>query len=256
MKGARFQAVSLNRKLAPQGSTPGESRSRPVAMGPFISATSVSLETCPGSCVWKSTPGSPGACYASSGFTKFQAAKLDAEAQELEPLEVIREEVRLINAAFRGGAVPQDGVAGSGRGLRLHQAGEVSCLRGAEELARAATSWLDRGGSTPFTFTHRWSEVRRASWGPISVLASVEDPRDMSAVARQGYSPAIVVETLPAGDQAFKVRGWSVVPCPFLTRGITCAECRLCWRGDQLLASKTAIGFSVHGPGAGHATGQ
>ena len=69
----------------------------------------------------------------------------------------------------------------------------------------------------------------------------------MNAVARMGYAPALVVEQFPS-EAAFKLRGWRVVPCPYETRDITCVECGLCMRADELLKSKTAIGFEVHGP--------
>jgi hypothetical protein len=204
--------------------------------------------TCPPTCPWLSTPGAAGACYVSSGFQRFAATKLDEEAASLDPAEVIRTEARLIAKSFRGGPVPQDGPEGGGRALRIHVAGDVEGATGAESLAAAAENWMQRGGQRPWSYTHRWADVKRTKWGPVSVLASVEDPTDMRAAARQGYAPALVVEQFPS-DTAFAVKGWKVVPCPFETRGISCVECKLCWRGDDLLASKTAIGFQAHGQG-------
>jgi hypothetical protein len=244
----RFEPVSANRKLAPSGWTPAEVRPRPHALGPFCATTSVSIEaTCPATCVWKSTPGHQGACYAQAGFSVFLGRRLDAEARDLAPDDVVRAEADLIKKAFRGGPVPQDGPDGKGRALRLHVAGEIEGRPGAKALGEAAVDWMDRGGSRPWSYTHRWREVHRRYWGPISVLASVEDPREMNAVAKQGYAPALVVAEFPQ-ETAFKLRGWSIVPCPYETRQVTCLECQLCWRGDALLSSKTGIGFAVHGP--------
>lgn len=245
--GVRFEPVTANRKLAPSGWTPGETRPRPHALGPYCATTSVSLEaTCPATCPWKSTPGHPGACYVDAGFQKFVALRMDSEARNLDPLDVVTAEAELIKKAFRGGPVPQDGPDGKGRALRLHVAGEIEGKAGAKVLAGAAEDWMARGGSRPWSYTHRWQEVHRRYWGPVSVLASVEDPKEMNAVAKQGYAPALVVAEFPQ-DTAFKLRSWSVVPCPYETRQVTCVECQLCWRGDALVSSKTAIGFQVHG---------
>jgi hypothetical protein len=167
---------------------------------------------------------------------------------------VIRAEAQLIRGSFRKGAIPQDGPAGQGRALRLHTIGDIEGRAGAKVLAEASEDWLRRGGSRPFSYTHRWAQVHRRDWGPVSILGSVEDPRDMAAVARMGYAPALVVAEFPK-DSAFKIGSWWVVPCPFETKGITCVECGLCMRADQLLASRRAIGFAVHGPGRMKATG-
>jgi hypothetical protein len=187
-----------------------------------------------------------GACYVEAGFQRFVARRLDDEGRDLDPVDVLRAEAEMIRAAFRRGAIPQDGHGGGGRGLRLHVAGDIEGRVGAEALADAAGDWLRRGGSRPWSYTHRAREVHRRHWGSISVLGSIEDPTDMNAVAKMGYAPALVVEQFPS-DTAFKLRGWNVVPCPFETRGITCVECGLCMRADELLRSKTAIGFEVHG---------
>ncbi len=218
--GVRFEPVTVNRKLAPCGWTPTESRPRPHALGPFCSVTSVSLEaTCPATCPWKSSPGQLGACYVEAGFQKFVAARLDKEAQNLDPAEVLRAEAELIRKSFRRGPIPQDGPGGRGRALRLHVAGDIEGRAGAEALAGASENWLERGGSRPWSYTHRWREVHRRHWGPISVLASIEDPKDMSAVAKMGYAPALVVAEFPS-ETAFKLNGWNIVPCPFETKQI------------------------------------
>lgn len=246
----RLELAAANRKLAPVGLTPdtGGVRSRPVPLGPFCATTAVSMgSTCPSSCPWLPTPGHPGGCYASAGFTGHVARALDREAVAVDPADVLRAEAELIKRSFRRGSVPQDGPAGRGRALRLHTIGDIEDRAGAEVLADAAEDWIRRGGSRPWSYAHRAAEVHRRYWGPVSVLGSVEAPRDMNAVAKMGYAPALVVEEFPS-ETAFKLRGWSVVPCPYETRGITCIECQLCWRGDELLMSKTAIGFKVHGP--------
>jgi len=48
-------------------------------------------------------------------------------------------------------------------------------------------------------------------------------PKDMNAVAKMGHALALVVPQFPSG-RAFKLKGWSVVPCPFETKQIPCVE--------------------------------
>ncbi len=45
----------------------------------------------------------------------------------------------------------------------------------------------------------------------------------MNAVAKMGHALALVVPQFPSG-RAFKLKGWSVVPCPFETKQIPCVE--------------------------------
>lgn len=257
--GVRFEPATANRKLAPVGLTPdtGGVRPRPMPLGPFCATTAVSMaSSCPSSCPWLPTPGYPGSCYASSGFTSHVARALDREAEMMDPVEVIRAEAQLIKDSFRGGPVPQDGPAGRGRALRLHTIGDIEGRSGAEALADAAQDWIERQGSRPFSYTHRWAEVHRRHWGPISVLASIEDPADLKHVARQGYAPALVVESF-ASEHAFKLKGWKFIPCPYEAHPTAppCTSCRLCYDAERLLASNIGIAFALHGPRRRKATG-
>lgn len=253
-----FDAKSFNRKLSAVGFEPSAGdRPRPVAMKPFVSSTSVSIRTtCPNTCPFKSTPGTIGGCYADAGFTRIKIRKLDEAAEGFSATDVIREEVRQIDSSFRGGDIPQDGARG-GRDLRLHIAGEATTAEHAKLLGGAATRWKQRKGGDVWTFTHGWREIPRSAWGPdVSVIASVENPRDMLLAKKRGYASAIVVEDFPNGDKAFKLPGvgkTKVVPCPAETRGVPCISCRLCLVPDQLLKARSAIAFKIHGQHAGRA---
>jgi hypothetical protein len=222
---------------------------RPVPVAPFCVSTYVSIAaTCPSTCPFIDG----GGCYVETGFTKRSAADMDAIAHEnyMSGLDVIREEARLIRWLFAGGPVPQDGARG-GRDLRLHVGGDCGTATGARLLAREAETWRLRGGGSVWTFTHHWRRVKRAAWGRVSVLASVEHGSDFAAARAQGYAPAIVLPAF-SSERAFTVPGGGttkVIPCPAETRGTTCVECRLCLDRD-LLAMNAAIGFSVHGAGA------
>lgn len=239
---------SANRKLSSVGMSPGKERPHFVPMKPFVVTTSVSITaTCPDSCRFKNTPGHAGQCYADAGFSRIKGARLDKAARGVAALDVIREEVRRLDATFPKG-VPQDGARG-GRDLRLHVAGEVSCEEGAELLAGAATRWRQRHGGDVFSYTHRWAAIPRTAWGPdISVLASIESPRDALIARQQGYVPALVVKKFPSNsDKAFKTSGMKFVPCPAQTRsGTTCASCRLCFDDRALFKRKTGVAFAEH----------
>lgn len=256
---ASFEAKSANAKLGPVGyvASTGD-RPRPVAMAPFVSATSASIAaSCPNDCVFKNTPGHVGGCFADAGFTRLKIQKLDAAAEGFGSTEVIKEEVRLIDSSFGGGRVPQDGADGKGRQLRVHVAGDVQTAEEAALLGGAAARWRARGGGAPWTYTHAWRTVPRPAWGDsISVLASVETPRDMLLARRAGYAPALVVPSFPNGPKAFHLDGAKkirIVPCPAeTTPGTTCATCKLCL-DRPLLKMGVAVGFAVHGQHSEHA---
>jgi hypothetical protein len=238
---ARFVPVSFNRKLAPVERLPTGSRLRPRARAPFVSTTDTSIAaTCSEACPFKGS-----GCFAEPGFTRFKAREFDA-AKGLTADQVIAEEARLIDGAFDSGRVPQDSAQG-GRDLRLHMGGDVGSALGAQLLAGAAGRWRDRGGGTVWTFTHAWREVPREAWGPISVIAAVEQAEDIQ-VAR---AAAIVVDKFPS-DKAFSLPGSTtkIVPCPAETRGKTCVECRLCLDADKATRRNIAIVFEAHGPTA------
>ena len=165
-------------------------------------------------------------------------------SKRLTPLEVTQAEAEEIDKLWRRG-VPQDGARG-GRDLRLHVAGDVSCTRGTKALAASVDRWYARGGGAVWTYTHRWSEIDRAAWGKIAVLASVERADELWPALHRGYAPALVVPEFPHGPRAFDVEGMRLVPCPAESGVRTCAQCRLCLDPD-LARRHTGIAFAFHG---------
>jgi len=249
---ARLHYATTNRKLAPVGLEVNTTdRLRPVARGPYCSATYVSIEaTCPDTCRFKG-----GACYVTAGFTGGMMKALDsaAESERVDADEVIVEEAMHIEAAFPANdhQVPQDGARG-GRDLRLHIGGDVGSTFGALRLDVAARIWRSRGGGRVWTFTHRWRDIPRRAWGVISVLASVETALEAEHARVLGYVPALVVQRFET-SKAFRVAGSSTrfIPCPAETKGTTCVECRLCLDAEKLRERDMGIAFAVHGRQSG-----
>lgn len=243
---ASFQPKSCDRKLAPVVQVPSRQRPRSVPIGPFVASTYVSMQaTCSSSCAFHT-----GGCFARSGFTRHTTDRQNRAAAGLSSLEVIYEEKNLIERAFGGGPVPQDGARG-GRDLRLHVAGDVGGPAGALMLSDAAKSWRARGGGSVWTYTHSWWAIPRPFFGDdVSVLASVEDPVLIEDAREAGYAAAITLPNLPSATM-FTLPGTQarIVPCPAETHGRTCAACRLCLDVD-LLGLNVAIAFGVHGPQA------
>lgn len=254
-----FQAKSSAAKLSPTERVPyfGPGRRlgrtyRPMPRRPFVSSTYASIKaTCSPTCLFYEN-----GCFASEGFTKRMMKRLDDEAREenVSGFEVALNEAMMIDVAFGAGPIPQDGGRDgvNGRDLRLHVGGDVADTNSTRALSDAAKRWRERGGGAVWTYTHRWKTIRRAAWGGISVLASVETVADAQLAIRRGYVPAIVVESF-ASDRAFTlpgIRGWRFVPCPYETRQRTCVECRLCLDAERLRALKLGIAFAIHGYGA------
>jgi hypothetical protein len=243
---ASFVRASANRKLSPVAYDFSGLRPRSMLMGPFASATNASVAaTCSDGCPFKS-----GGCYTTGGSTRYLVDRLDAAAVGCSADQVIAEQARLIDAAFDGGSVPQDGANG-GRDLRLNVAGDVGSTVGALLLAGAAQRWSARGGGHVWTFTHTWEEISRDAWGSISVLASVECAADIERARERGYAAAIVVAELPSAKKfTLPESSATIVPCPAETLGETCVECRLCLNADKLFDRNTAIAFAADGPGS------
>jgi hypothetical protein len=155
--------------------------------------------------------------------------------------------------------------------LRLHVVGDAKTNAAARILGKAAQRYQARGwkrtrkAQDVWTYTHAWRQVDRSSWGPdISVLASCETVEQAGWALSLGYAPAlVVVEKHPADGKAWVAerrvmvgggKGLTVIPCPAQTREeVQCVDCKLCWNDDWLKRERKAIGFEVHGSGAGRA---
>jgi hypothetical protein len=209
-----------------------------------VATTYASIKaSCPESCELRTS----GTCYAQNGMVGFTVRRLDAATDGHAPLETAITEAAAIDAAFKGGAVPQDGAKG-GRDLRLHTSGDCSTVEAAEIVGAAASRWAARSGGDVWTYTHAWRDVPRSAWGKdVSVLASVDNTADVAAAQAQGYTPARYVAEFPSA-KGWVEAGVRWVACPAQTRDdMGCADCRLCMDADALKARNVGIAFSAHG---------
>lgn len=187
--------------------------------------------SCPKSCALQGE-----GCYAQGGRVAILVKSLDAAKETA--LQVARSEAQQIRDNAKR--------APNGYPMRLHASGDCRTNATARIVSDAACEWP----GPVWTYTHAWRDVDRSSWQGVSVLASIEDPRDGREAIRAGYAPALVVHSHPSDGRAFQREGVTWIPCPEQTRGVECIRCRLCFDADALKQRRTGIAFAVHGNGA------
>ena len=195
-----------------------------------VSTTYVSQQSCPSSC-----PLLGSGCYAESGMVGIHTHKLN-NAGKATPLELAREEAHAI-----------DGLSGT-RAMRLHVVGDCSTPRAALTVSSAAMRYTAKFRQSVWSYTHAWREVPRKNWQGVSILASCESIADAATALNAGYAPAVVIasHTTPKARRD-ATTGINMIPCPAQTKNVQCTDCKLCWRADWLVSSRSAITFAAHG---------
>ena len=193
-----------------------------------VAATYVSQASCPKKC-----PFLENGCYAESGNVGIQTRQLNATVST--KLQLANREADIIAAVAH--TVEED------TPLRLHVVGDSDTIRGTQWISTAAELWP----GPVWTYTHSWRRVVRKMWGKVSVLASCESLLDVRRALERGYAVALVVDQ-HTSDRAYVTEdGIKLVPCPNQTKGVTCAQCKLCWKDKWLRAARTVITFAAHG---------
>jgi hypothetical protein len=207
------------------------SRSKNAKIGD-ADATYLSIKaTCPTSCALRDS-----GCYAQDGKVVMTVKRLDAEATS--GVDANLAECKAID----------DATPDPSRPLRLHVSGDVTKAGMARALGNAVARWLKRGGPVAWTYTHSWRKIGRFTFGPISVLASIDSLDQAEAARKKGYAPAVVVDSHPADGRAWDHKGIRYIPCPAQTRDdVTCVSCRLCFDADALYKRRAGIAFEAHG---------
>jgi hypothetical protein len=177
-----------------------------------------------------------------TSYVGMVSRRLDKRAKKSSTLQLARAEAKTIDQSYRGGKVP------AGRDLRLHVSGDSKTIKGTKLLASAIKRWKKRGGNVAYSYTHAWRTVPRNEWKDISVLASVDSIKQVSAARKQGYAPALVVSE-HISEKAYKVKGskTTFIPCPSQTKDVPCVKCRLCFNADRLYKDNMGIAFAAHG---------
>ena len=202
----------------------------------FAAAVTLPIkQTCPVACPLRDR-----GCYAQGGNIAFHVRRLDVANARRTMLAIATDAAAEITDAADLGLA-------KGRPLRLFQAGDARTADAARVLARAGRTWLRRGGSAAWGYTHAWRDVPRDAWRGVSMLASVETLVDAAAARKLGYAPALVVAEHPADGRAFDAEGITLIPCPEQTRGIPCVNCGLCFDADALSARGAGVSFAAHG---------
>lgn len=220
-----------------EGLALGIVRSQNSKLGVGVASTYASQASCPTYCPFKGA-----GCYAETGYTGFTTKRLNnATKKGTRARDVARAESRAIRK------MP------ARRHLRLHVVGDCRTNESAKIVSRAAADYKRRAllqgiKVSIWSYTHSASRVKRSSWDPaVSILASCETPAQVKEAQANGYATAIVVDH-HISDKAYMIDDIKVVPCPEQTgKAASCAECRLCWDSDKLLARKVSIGFASHG---------
>jgi len=193
-----------------------------------VAATYVSQASCSKKC-----PFLENGCYGESGNMGIHTRRLNvATATKLELAET---EADMIAAATSTLIEEQP--------LRLHVVGDSDTVMGTDIISKAALWWP----GPVWTYTHSWRTVARRWWRKVSVLASCETLADVRKAMNRGYAAALVVDQ-HTSDRAYVTEdGIKLVPCPNQTKGVTCAQCKLCWKDKWLRAARTVITFAAHG---------
>ncbi len=203
-------------------------------------ATYVTINACPNTCQLKNN-----GCYASLGNVGIHVSRLDknAEANNSTPMDAALQEANLIKNSFKGKSIPY------GKHLRLHVSGDTTTKEGAKVLSEAIDGYKKRGGGLVWSYTHAHRTVPRSAWTKnISILGSVDSIEEVKKVRRKGYAPAIVVTHFDS-HKAFSIKGCKTkfIPCPAQTKeNVTCVDCKLCMRADDLYERNYGIAFAAH----------
>lgn len=224
MEGAIYVSNSSNVKLSTSGK---------------VDATYAAInKTCSNRCALKNKE-----CYAQLSFVGIVNNRLNLEAKELSALDVARAEAHAIDSSYNSFSIPKE------KYLRIHTSGDSKTVKGTKLINNAVKRWKKRGGVLAWSYTHSWRNVKRVHWDQVSILASIDDIKDVKLARKQGYAPTIIVPYHKT-EKAFTLKGSNVkwIPCPAQTRDkVTCESCKLCMKADWLFSSKRGIAFAAHG---------
>lgn len=221
-------------------------------LGKGIAATYVSQTSCPRTC-----PFLENSCYAELGLVGIYTRRLNRSPWS--QLELAQNEAayiyRTVEHFYGDGQYRRLNLKPKWHWyhpLRGHVVGDSRTVAAVKLVAKAYELW-QRWFGPVWTYTHAWKRIARKHWRGVSILASCESMRDVGKALDRGYAAALVVDShsspkawthrLPCPD----AREITIVPCPNQTKQVTCSQCKLCWKDQWLLESRTVIAFAAHG---------
>lgn len=204
----------------------------------LMSATYAAQRTCPTTCPFRGDYDNAGGCYAEHEVLRFSTLQRNRVADNARATlaELARAEAEGIRKLARR--------RGRKLALRVHVVGDCSTPDAAQQVGSAMCDYVATTGKPAYTYSHSWRDIDRSDWNGAAVLASCESVADAVAARERGYHVALVVAE-HTSDRAYDVEGVGrVVPCLNQTRGLHCAECKICFRGNVNVA------FAPHSGGA------
>ena len=193
-------------------------------------------QTCPDTCKLKNN-----GCYAALSFVGIINKKLENSSQDLSKIDCARAEAKAIDNSYDKKVVPPVF-------LRLHVSGESQTIKGSKLINSAVKRWKKRGGKQAWSYTHCWKKVPRETWSNVSMLASIDDYKDIPLAIERGYVPAIVVGEFPKLKK-FEIKDSPIefLPCPAqIKEDVSCDTCKLCLNDGLLKKLNVGIAFAAH----------
>lgn len=189
--------------------------------------------------------------YGNVGIARLRVNKGAARAKA-DPVVCAQAEADAIRAQ-----IEKNNKTGKWKPLRLHVVGDAIGDKAARIIADACEGWKEK----VWVYTHAWRQTSRSAWGSkISVLASVETPKQAKLAMSRGWVVAMVIEK-------FKQPGWyrdeengiNIQPCPneSVSKNTQCVggepgkkACGMCLNENRLRSRQDIIAFDAHSGGA------
>jgi hypothetical protein len=183
-----------------------------------VAATYITGDTCPDRCPFL------GVCYANQGTMGNSPFKI-ADTYGSEDLSRTADGIR----ALPDGALVRHAVSGEPT---------------PEYVAEIGAAHEDRPDTLGWTYLHSWPDRSPAEF-PVNMVpnASCETRDEVEKAIGNGWDTVLVATGEEDELIGSVVAGKRVIVCPNQTRGVTCADCRLCMKRDRAVT----IAFLPHG---------
>ena len=199
-----------------------------------IPVSTTSSNTCPTSC------GQYSACYAKSGPLALHWSAVSKGQRGMTLAQFC--------AAIE--SLPE------GTLWRHNQAGDLPGYDGEINRYDMLEIVMANSGRRGFTYTHKpmternASIVKRANKCGFTVNLSADTVAQADEYAAMGIAPVVLTVPEDTRQNFTTPAGNKVVICPAETRGVTCADCKLCAWSER----KAIIAFPAHGSRKNHVT--